>query len=107
VEKSVEKSVEVATVLDAHGQVQRVVYVNYRMFREGLLPVLAAKKGLAMDRVMFLLSRCEASTRMISGACVHVCVCARVCVRACDCTVLCSVLYCTVVYCTVLYCSVV
>ena len=87
-EKKEKKSVEVATVLDAHGQVQRVVYVNYRMFRERLLPVLAAKKGLAMDRVMFLLSRCEASTRMISGACV--CACVRVCVRV------------TVVYCSVL-----
>jgi len=62
-----EQQVQVVTAMDEHGEVKRVVYVTYRMFREELLPVLAEKKGLAMDRVMFLLSRCEGSTRLVSG----------------------------------------
>lgn len=31
--------------------------IDYRVFREGVLPRLAATKGLQLDRVMFLLSR--------------------------------------------------
>lgn len=62
-----EQQVQVVTAMGEHGEMKRVVYVTYRMFREELLPVLAEKKGLPMDRVMFLLSRCEGSTRLVSG----------------------------------------
>lgn len=62
-----EQQVQVVTAMDERGEVKRVVYVTYRMFRDELLPVLAEKKGLPMDRVMFLLSRCEGSTRLVSG----------------------------------------
>ena len=62
-----EAHVHVVTEMDAEGAVQQRVYISYQMFREQLLPVLAEKKSLPMDRVMFLLSRCEANTRLIRG----------------------------------------
>lgn len=67
VEAHDEGAVHVVTELDAHGGVQRHVYITYHMFRHQLLPVLASKKDVPMDRIMFLLSRCEANTHMVRG----------------------------------------
>lgn len=62
-----ETNVHVVNEMDAQGEVQQHVYISYSMFRQQLLPVLAQKKNLEMDRVMFLLSRCEANTRLVKG----------------------------------------
>ena len=62
-----ESNVHVVNALDNHGDVQRHVYVSYHMFREKILPVVAEKKGVPIDRILFLLSRCEASTRLVGG----------------------------------------
>lgn len=64
-----ETNVHVVNEIDAQGSMQQHVYISYHMFRQQLLPVLAQKKNLPMDRVMFLLSRCEANTRLVKGEC--------------------------------------
>lgn len=59
--------VHVVDEMNSEGGTRKHVYINYTMFREGILPELASKKNVDMDKIMFLLSRCEPSTRLEGG----------------------------------------
>lgn len=49
-------------IMDSNSCIKKIVTIDYFLFKHQLLEIMAERKGVALDKLTFKLSRCEAAT---------------------------------------------
>lgn len=54
-------------VMDSNSSIKKIVTIDFFLFKNQLLPIIAERKGVDLDKLIFKLSRCEAATIQVGG----------------------------------------